>query len=171
MESHAGNCGDCKHTMVRKTVPRGDKKYYYLICSANKAKQGCSPHSFSEDKLKQIVFHIINGHIELIAQVEKVLDYIAALPEQDRHIINYDALVVSLESEITRYQDLKVNLYFDIVDGVISREEYREFHANYDRRIADRQNSLAGSRRSAVRLWRTLPAISSGLRNLRNSSI
>ena len=135
-------CGDCKHTMVRKTVPRGDKKYHYLICSANKAKQGCSPHSFSEDKLKQIVFHIINDHIELIAQVEKVLDYIAALPEQDRRIINYDAQVAALESEITRYQDLKVNLYSDMADGVISREEYREFHANYDRRIADRQKQL-----------------------------
>ena len=64
------------------------------------------------------------------------------MPEQDRRIINYDAQVAALESEITRYQDLKVNLYSDMADGVISREEYREFHANYDRRIADRQKQL-----------------------------
>ena len=37
---------------------------------------------------------------------------------------------------------MKVNLYSDMADGVISREEYREFHANYDRRIADRQKQL-----------------------------
>ena len=135
-------CGDCRHTMVRKTVPRGERKYHYLVCSANKAKRGCSPHTFSEDKLKQIVFHIINDHIELIAQIEKVLDYIAALPEQDRRIINYDSQVAALENEITRYQDLKVNLYSDMAEGVISREEYREFHAGYDRRIADRQKQL-----------------------------
>ena len=30
-------CGDCKHTMVRKTVPSGGKKYHYLVCSTNKA--------------------------------------------------------------------------------------------------------------------------------------
>ena len=70
-------CGDCKHTMVRKTVPSGGKKYHYLICSTNKAGKGCSPHTFSEDKLKAIVLRVVNDHIELIAQVEQVLDYIA----------------------------------------------------------------------------------------------
>lgn len=135
-------CGDCKHTMVRKTVPRGDKKYFYLTCATNKAKKGCSPHTFSEDKLKQVVLHIVNDHIEMIAQVEHMLEYIAQLPAQERRIINYDAQIETLETEIQRYQDLKVNLYSDMADGVISREEYREFHAGYDRRIAERQRQL-----------------------------
>ncbi len=135
-------CGDCKHTMVRKTVPSGGKKYHYLVCSTNKAGKGCSPHTFSEDKLKAIVLRVVNDHIELIAQVEQVLDYIASLPEQERRIINYDAQMTALENEIKRYQDLKINLYSDMADGVISREEYREFHAGYDRRIADRQRQL-----------------------------
>ena len=135
-------CGDCKHTMVRKTVPSGGKKYRYLVCSTNKAGKGCSPHTFSEDKLKSIVLRVVNDHIELIAQVEQVLDYIASLPEQERRIINYDAQMTALENEIKRYQDLKINLYSDMADGVISREEYKEFHAGYDRRIADRQRQL-----------------------------
>ena len=135
-------CGDCKHTMVRKTVPSGGKKYHYLVCSTNKAGRGCSPHTFSEDKLKSIVLRVVNDHIELIAQVEQVLDYIASLPEQERRIINYDAQMTALENEIKRYQDLKINLYSDMADGVISREEYKEFHAGYDRRIADRQRQL-----------------------------
>jgi DNA invertase Pin-like site-specific DNA recombinase len=135
-------CGDCKRTMVRKTVPSGGRKYHYLVCSTNKAGKGCSPHTFSEDKLKAIVFRVVNDHIELIAQVEQVLDYIASLPEQERRIINYDAQLTALENEIKRYQDLKINLYSDMADGVISREEYREFHAGYDRRIADRQRQL-----------------------------
>ena len=74
--------------------------------------------------------------------LEQVLDYIASLPEQERRIINYDAQLTALENEIKRYQDLKINLYSDMADGVISREEYREFHAGYDRRIADRQRQL-----------------------------
>ena len=43
--------------------------------------------------------------------------------------------MTALENEIKRYQDLKINLYSDMADGVISREEYKEFHAGYDRRI------------------------------------
>ena len=88
------------------------------------------------------MLRVVNDHIELIAQVEQVLDYIASLPEQERRIINYDAQMTALENEIKRYQDLKINLYSDMADGVISREEYREFHAGYDRRIADRQRQL-----------------------------
>ena len=73
------------------------KKYHYLVCSTNKAGKGCSPHTFSEDKLKAIVLRVVNDHIELIAQVEQVLDYIASLPEQERRIINYDAQMTALE--------------------------------------------------------------------------
>ena len=51
-------------------------------------------------------------------------------------------LLLQFANEIKRYQDLKINLYSDMADGVISREEYKEFHAGYDRRIADRQRQL-----------------------------
>lgn len=37
--------------------------------------------------------------------------------------------MTALENVIKRYQDLKINLYSDMADGVISREEYKEFHA------------------------------------------
>ncbi len=32
-------CGDCKNSMSRKTVPRGDKKYIYYICSTKKIQK------------------------------------------------------------------------------------------------------------------------------------
>lgn len=136
-------CADCRHTMVRKTVPRCGKKYFYLVCATNKARKGCTPHMISEEKLRTIVYHIVTDHIDLIAQVEQVLEQIAALPEQERRFINYDTQITSLEGEIQRYQDLKVNLYSDMADGIISREEYREFHAGYDRRITEKKRQIA----------------------------
>ena len=130
--------------MVRKTVPSGGKKYYYLVCSTNKAGKGCSAHTFSEDKLTKIVFRLVSDHIQQICEVEKVLDYISTMPEQQRRIFNYDAQLTKLNEEIQRYQDLKLNLYSDMSDGVISKEEYLEFRAGYDRKIADRQRAIAG---------------------------
>lgn len=58
------------------------------------------------------MLRVVNDHIELIAQVEQVLDYIASLPEQERRIINYDAQMTALENEIKRYQDLKIQPVF-----------------------------------------------------------
>lgn len=136
------HCGDCQHTMVRKMVPNKGKKYYYYVCSTNKAKLGCSPHSFSESKLNKIVLSLVQDHIHQICRLDEVLDYIAALPESQREIFNYDAQLVKLNEEIQRYQDLKLNLYSDMGDGVISKEEYLEFRAGYDRKIQARQQSI-----------------------------
>ena len=136
------HCGDCHHTMVRKMVPNKGKKYYYYVCSTNKAKLEYSPHSFSESKINKIVLSLVQDHIHQICRLDEVLDYIAALPESQREIFNYDAQLVKLNEEIQRFQDLKLNLYSDMADGVISKEEYLEFRASYDRKIQARQQSI-----------------------------
>ena len=135
-------CGDCLHAMARKAVPSHGKRYYYFVCSTNKAKQGCSPHSFSESKLEKIVFQLVRDQINLVCEVDAVLDYIASLPEQQRKVFDYDAQLTRLEDEIKRYQDLKLNLYSDMADGMISKEEYLEFRSGYDRRIQERQKAM-----------------------------
>ncbi|CAK7087429.1 MAG: hypothetical protein ENTB_04220 [Enterocloster aldenensis] len=135
-------CGDCGHAMVRKTVQTKGKTYYYLVCSTHKARQGCSSHSFSETKLEKIVFTLVRDHIDQICEIDRVMEYIASLPEHQREIFNYDAQITKLEQEIQRFQDLKLGLYSDMADGIISREEYLEFRAGYDRKITARQHSL-----------------------------
>ena len=135
-------CGGCGHCMVRKTVPSKGRTYHYLVCSTHKAGQGCSTHSFSEKKLEKIVFTLLHDHIGQICEVGRTLAYIASLPESRREIFNYDAQIERLNGEIRKYQDLKLNLYGDMADGIISKEEYTEFRAGYDRKIAERQQSL-----------------------------
>lgn len=71
-----------------------------------------------------------------------MLEYIASLPEQQRKVFDYDAQLTRLEDEIKRYQDLKLNLYSDMADGMISKEEYLEFRGGYDRRIQERQKAM-----------------------------
>lgn len=136
------HCGDCQHTMVRKMVPSHGKKYFYYVCSTHKAGLGCKSHSFSEAKLNKIVLALVQDHIQQVCKLDEVLDYIAALPESQREVFNYDAQLTKLNAEIQRFQDLKLNLYSDMADGVISKEEYLEFRAGYDRKIQARQHSL-----------------------------
>lgn len=136
-------CGDCGCNMIRKTVPSGGKKYHYLVCSKNKSLKACSPHSFSETKLAKVVFQLVSDHIENISRIDEVLEYINKLPEKQRKIFNYETQMAKLENEIQRYRDLKLNLYSDMADGIISREEYKEFGAGYDKKISERQRSLA----------------------------
>ena len=47
-------CADCGEPMVRKTVPAGDKRYVYYVCSGNKSnKTRCTMHSVSEKTLQE----------------------------------------------------------------------------------------------------------------------
>ncbi|MDD3035438.1 MAG: recombinase family protein [Candidatus Saccharimonadaceae bacterium] len=44
-------CGECGASMVRKTVPAGNKKYGYYVCSANKNDKTCTAHSIRDTVL------------------------------------------------------------------------------------------------------------------------
>ena len=68
-------CGDCQASMTRKTQKRGDKQYIYYNCGGNKRTHQCSPHSFSEAKLMDIVFHAIHDQIEVVLHLDEVLRF------------------------------------------------------------------------------------------------
>ena len=135
-------CGDCGHAMVRKVVKARGRSYNYLVCSTHKAGQGCTSHNFSEKKLSKIVFTLVRDHIDKICEIDRLMEYIASLPENKREIINYDVQLAKRQDELTRYQDLKLNLYSNMADGIISKEEYLEFRTGYDRRIAATQKAI-----------------------------
>jgi len=135
-------CGDCKQPMVRKVVPAGNKKYYYYVCSSNKRKEGCSAHSISVKELENTVFNAIRDYIDYVLDMEDALSYINSLPSADRTVFNYEAQIVKIQEEIERYQKMKLRLYEDLSDGVISKKEYMDFRNQYTRLIEDRESAL-----------------------------
>lgn len=135
-------CGDCKQPMVRKVVPAGNKKYYYYVCSSNKRKEGCSTHSISVKELESTVFNAIRDYIDYVLDMEDALSYINSLPSVDRTVFNYEAQIVKIQEEIERYQKMKLRLYEDLSDGVISKKECMDFRNQYTRLIEDRESAL-----------------------------
>ena len=64
-----------------ENMPSGGRKYHYLVYT-NKAGKGYT--AYIQRGQAEGYRSVVNDHIELIAQVEQVLDYIASLPEQER---------------------------------------------------------------------------------------
>ena len=48
-----------------------------------------------------------------------------------------DTQMKTLHKEIQKYEELKANLYQDMVDKIISREEYRELKQNFSKKIEE----------------------------------
>ena len=57
-------------------------------------------------------------------------------------MFNYEAQIVKIQEEIERYQKMKLRLYEDLSDGVISKKEYMDFRNQYTRLIEDRESAL-----------------------------
>lgn len=136
-------CADCRQNMIRKTVPSGNKKYYYYVCSTNKTQKGCSSHSVSEKDLEKAVVSAIMRQIDLIIEIERILTYIDQLPFEQKNVFDFDAQIVRLQDEIERCQKFKMKLYESLSEHMINEQEYFQFKNSYTAKIKSAQEAIA----------------------------
>lgn len=131
-----------RHNVACTTIRRRLPSYVYYNCGNNKRTHQCSPHSFSEAKLTEIVFHAIHDQIEVVLHLDKVLRFIDSLPQRDRKVFSYEAQMTRLEDEIQRYKKLELGLYENFVEGIINKAEYTDFRENYRGLIEEKQEAV-----------------------------
>ena len=133
-------CGGCGQNLVRRMTSRAGKKYYYYYCTTYKNKKGCSSHNISEKCLYDTVFCSIQSTLSFLA---KSVDLISSMENRPLDNMGLELLNRQMEGqvkEINRYNDLKVKLYMDMTDGVISKEEFKDINATFTARL-DRLNA------------------------------
>lgn len=141
-------CGDCMEPMVRKTVPAGGKKYVYYVCSGNKKdKKMCSPHRISESDLTDTILYLLQMHIEDVLTLEKAMQFIEKAPKMKADVAKFDERIRMKRAELEKAQKRKLNLYEDLKDEIISKKEYVQLKAEYDRRIAEAEDAICSYER------------------------
>lgn len=129
-------CGDCGSAMVRRTVS-GKNKYVYYTCSASKDKGICSSHLIPEQQLLDTVLALLQKHILLVVQLDECLSAIKDAPLQRIGMKKAQERFIKAEDEAEKYRKLKVSLYQDFREDIITKEDYLEIRAQYDARITD----------------------------------
>lgn len=124
-------CGDCGQNMVRRKRVRGEKSYSYFHCSTAKSGDGCSSHLINTDKLERVVLETIQTEIRLLVMAENVLNQIDRISEQQSSVKAVTIQIEALDVDIERYQNLKVQLYTDMLEELISKDEYRSLNARF----------------------------------------
>ncbi len=125
-------CGDCGSSMVRKTVPSGEKKYVYYVCSSNKKdKSMCSPHRISEDKLTRAVLETVKTWITEMLDLNKALAEIEASEIRQRETAKLYGRITEKEALLKKLEHRKLSLYEDLKDGILTREEYTQLKDSY----------------------------------------
>ena len=147
-------CGDCGRQMSRKVSTVAGRKYVYYMCSANKREGACTGHRIKEEELTEAVAECLNCHIDRLAELKDILDYIGTLPMQDADVKRLEARMVQMEEEAGRYEGLKVSAYEDLKDGLITKEEYVSIRQEFEGRRKAALASAGQLRQEAERLAR-----------------
>lgn len=128
-------CSDCGQNMVRRRVSRGGKKYTYYHCSTYKSGNGCSAHLINAEKLEVLVLESVQKQIELLIQAESILKKIDRIPEEQAYIKTINQQLMELDTTIERYRNLKTQAYTDMLDEVITKEEFRDINLRFSKRL------------------------------------
>lgn len=135
-------CGDCGQNMVRRVVKKKGKQYRYYHCSTYKNKGGCTSHNISDAKLQKVVLEAIQKQIALLVQADAIMAQIENIPQQQFGVKLLDSQIRTLNAEVQKYKDLRNNLYQDMVDGIITREEYRDIKQTFTRKMERAEESI-----------------------------
>jgi DNA invertase Pin-like site-specific DNA recombinase len=135
-------CADCGQNMVRRMSGRNGKKYYYYYCSSYKHDKTCTPHNLSEAKLYDAVLVSVKSVLSNLAKANELL---LEMEERPHDVIGVSILNKQMEEqvrEINRYGDLKVQLYMDMTDGIVSREEFKDLNGTFTAKIDGLRHAL-----------------------------
>ena len=141
-------CGDCGASMVRKTVPAGEKKYVYYVCSAHKQDKSCSPHRMRDAALEEIVLDSLRQHIREVVNMSELLDITDTAPLRTAQAQKVQRQLDKKREEFEKLQKLLMSLYENLTDGVIDREEYARLKASFTARADEAEKQMDALRES-----------------------
>ena len=135
-------CGDCGASMVRKTVPAGEKKYVYYVCSAHKQDKSCSPHRMRDITLEEIVLDSLKQHISEVVDMSELLTITDTAPLRTAQAQKVQRQLDKKHEEYEKLQKLLMSLYENLADGIIDREEYTRLKASFTARADEAEKQM-----------------------------
>ena len=128
-------CGDCGANMVRKTVPSGKRRFIYYVCGRHKGnKDICSSHSINAEALEESVLKLLNHQISNVTDLGRILEKLDDAKIRQGEMVKRGRQAARKKEEIQKYNHLRLDLYEDYKDGLITKEEYVELKEIYEKR-------------------------------------
>ena len=94
------------------------------------------------EKLEGSVLAAIRHQVALLVEAEQVLSHADLASGEQIGVKILDGQINALEAELERYRNLKVRLYQDFCDDVVSKEEYSEMNARFAQKIKEAQDKI-----------------------------
>lgn len=128
-------CGDCGQNMVLTNRHKNERTYKYYICSTAKSSKDCGLHMINADKLEEIVLSAVQNQMRLLIDAERLIETAGDVPLKSHKVKILEDQILSMEGEISRYQEMKERLYEDYQDEIIDKDDYEELKERFVKNI------------------------------------
>lgn len=135
-------CAHCNAPAKRQTVPYGDKKYVYYICSNSKPKNECQKHRISEIDLKKAVLATLQAQISTALDIGDALKKADSLTWEQHEINKIKVLIAMQEEVIVKNKNLIFGIYEDCKDGIITSEEFGSMKQEFSIRMETAEKTI-----------------------------
>ena len=124
-------CGCCGARMTRKSVPYKGEKYHYYYCPTTK-KRGCADApSVKEGELVECILENVKAHIAKVATIDSILEPGNGNKMTDALKKQYATQIEDNEAQLKQIAGFKASLYENLINGVLSKEDYKALKAKY----------------------------------------
>ena len=125
-------CGDCGEPMIRRMNRYKGTEKVYFICPTRNKGLGCTRHSILEEELKQLILTGLRQQIVLFLDKSNVLAQLDKLEIQFDEVAVFEKEIQKLRKEQEKYMSLRMGLYEDLKQGIITEEDFKDFRKIYE---------------------------------------
>ena len=146
-------CADCHSPMVHRAAASNGRKYHYYVCSGNKRdRSSCTTHTIRCDLVERVILAAVQAHVSMAIDMDDAMNRLEALDWERREVRNISGQLSALELDMEKISRVKLGLYEDLKEGLVTAEEYRFFREDYDSRIESVKRQISGliRRRTAI---------------------
>lgn len=137
-------CGICHHVLRRNKDVRKGKAQYYFYCgfAYNYSQVKCDTSSIADYKIFDTVFQQIKLQIDLAVEAKAVIEQMKKLGHFALKLKRKKQERAQAKEELGRYIYLKTNIYEDMKQGILTKEEFLMAKEKYALRIAELEEEL-----------------------------
>jgi len=141
---HCGNCGKamCRRHVYNRTA-NGRVYYYSYKCTTHvKMPSACTPKNLKESALLEVVRVHIQQHLMAVARLEEVVlrEYAALSTSKNLYI---DRQAQQVRQAQSRSKKLLEGLYQNLVEGIISQDDYISMKTHYREQLVEFGRQIA----------------------------
>ncbi len=138
-------CGICHHAMWRnKDVRNGKVKYYFFCGSAYGHSQvKCNTSSIVDHKIFDMILKQIKLQIDLAIEISSLIEQMKKADSHSAVHRKKKKEVEQIKDELRRYVYLKIGIYEDMKQGILTKDEYLSAKERYINKISELEIELS----------------------------